>query len=350
MSVRWGWVALLCAACMVSRAAAPLRAQVVGEVRDTGGAPVPGVSVELWSDAGRVAAERSDAHGRFTLPDRGASAAGRIVLRRVGYEPLSAPFSSTGPHVYVLRAMAVILPELANAASREPCPRRDEPAARAIWRAAASRYARDTPSRGYSFTSLEYRAWVTPEDVGFPEESRLEPSAESRVGTDRGIEWYIAREGYAFRRQPGTIAFGAGRDYEAWTYPHLDGRHAYHFATEDFGRLNLFAVVSRDAEGTVLAFCSRGTSPSIEGTLNMGTDGWFISAGWKFRTPRPDEDAGGEVVFAPVSNAPEPHLLAARGLFWRRGAMRGRFWQRAIVHTAWVVGAGEQPPDWPRGR
>lgn len=347
MSARFHW-RWMCAA-LLAAALVPLgvlRAQVAGSVADERGAPLAGVAVELWSVDRRAAAVASDAEGRFVLPAGAVATAGRIVLRRIGYAPLSARFSAEGPHAYRLRAEAVVLPGVA-AAARGTCPRRDEPAAREIWRAAAARYAQDTPTHDFLVVRTEHHGWVQPLERGYPDEERMVSGSEGRVATEP-IESFLPGHGYAFRREPGRMGYWGMEDYDRWNYVELDTRHAYHFATETFGRLNALAVVGRDAEGTTLAFCSREVRSSIHGTITVGTDGSFLSAGWRFRTPRPNEEAGGEVVFAPPGPGPRPHLLAARGLFWRTGTMRGRFWQRATINLEWTLGtAGHVPP--PRG-
>ncbi len=333
------------ALCLVGSGWTQAAAQVSGRVRDESGAPVPRAAVEIWSGGARVAAVASDSAGAFRLPADASAAAGRIVVRRFGYESLSAPFSPSGPHEYTLKALSVVLPELSASAARAPCPRRDNPAAREAWRAAASRYARDTGRRGYGLTRMVHQGWVTPEDVGFPDESRLRPGSESSVGGMARLDVVIPRSGYAWRRPPGDISYGSTLDYDAWNYPELEGTHAYHFATEEFGRFNVLAMVRTGAEGTTLAFCSRVEGPSVYGTLTIGPDGSLLSAGWRFRTPRPDEQAGGEVIFAPVPAGAEPHLLPARGLFWRKGAMPGRFWQRSTVFLAWYISPGAEAPE-----
>jgi hypothetical protein len=69
-----------------------------------------------------------------------------------------------------------------------------------------------------------------------------------------------------------------------------------------------------------LKFCSRrGRQPYIDGVLYLAPDSSFARASWRFVVPRSTEQAGGEVVFAPVPpGANGVPLLPISGLYWRR--------------------------------
>lgn len=346
-------LAVLLVAAALGCAASTAAAQVEGTVRGPGGAPLPGAAVEVWGGGERLASTVSDGQGRFRFPRERAEGVDRLTVRLVGHAPLAMRARPGGPALHlVLRELPVALPELAVRAARRHCPNRETPAARAVWAAAAARYSRETERRGFDALRLRVEETRSGEEVGrFAEERmrrgriwsgdhpgrlRLDSIVEAS-GYARPLDW--RRPGY----QPPDPVF------LAWRYPFLQARDAHHFVSEAFGRLHTFSVISQDAQETVLMFCPRARSarPSVEGTLVVGADTTFSSATWAFRTPSPDEQAGGEVTFGSVrvEGDEHPHLVATQGIFWRRLAGSRRFFQQAEVFPVWVVGPDERRPE-----
>lgn len=60
----------------------------------------------------------------------------------------------------------------------------------------------------------------------------------------------------------------------------------------------------------------------------------LAEAHWRFPTPAPDEDAGGEAVYEPPDDALGRALLVRESLFWRR-TNGGRYYFEAKTFTGW---------------
>ena len=72
-------------------------------------------------------------------------------------------------------------------------------------------------------------------------------SPEHRAHSER----IVAEEGYAFRALRGMF----GRRVREWSYLHLDGWSARHFASPVFGERHTFRVLHEDEEEVAVAFC-----------------------------------------------------------------------------------------------
>jgi hypothetical protein len=329
--------------------AAAAAAQVGGTVTGPDARPVPDATVELWGTDARLGSTVTDAGGRFRFPAGPSDSAKTVAVRRIGYAPLTRAVTPPASLEVRLEALAVSLPELRSGTVRRVCPNREDPAARALWEAGRRRY--DEAFRGTAFVGLTWDGTLDPEEVGLVDEARMQRFTSVVGGQPVRLERLVERWGYASPKAAGWVPWGMSwDDFFAWAYPSLHDHDARHFADQVFGRLHTLSVQARGGGETTLAFCPRDRSrPSIEGTLVVGADTAFHSAAWSFRTPKPREDAGGEVVFAPPSSARWP-LLPARGTFWRRLGGSRRYWQRTATYTAWIVSPDSTMPPAPMPR
>jgi len=288
------------------------RSQVRGVVTDEVGRPVAGVLVELWEPDRRVAGQGTDAGGRFYLrvPDARARA---IYARGIGLLPLRRSIARTDTVLtLVMESRAVVVAPVTVEASRNACPRSDDPRARGLWQLAASRYDAEFSARGVRSSGRMFRAMVPPDSLGLIDTTRLVDAFIAGGWTPRG------------RAQPAVYALPASGvlppRFDLWTYPFLESIHAWHFADAQFGDANRLAFAGTAAGDTVIAFCSRrGDRPYVRGTLTLGSDTTIASAVWEFVTPEPREEAGGLVLFAPADTSrPRQPLLPVAGLFWRK--------------------------------
>jgi hypothetical protein len=97
-----------------------------------------------------------------------------------------------------------------------------------------------------------------------------------------------------------------------------------------------------------VGFCpTQHRLPSIEGVLAIGPSGALLRATWVFHTPRPVEEAGGEVTLAPVVENGTPALmLPVAGLYWRRLGQRS-YYQAWEKYAHWVVSPTDSIPRLP---
>lgn len=154
----------------------------------------------------------------------------------------------------------------------------------------------------------------------------------------------IATEGYAH-----GVTSSVGEAYAAWRYAPLGSHYATHFLEDLFGQAHALSVASEAEDEVVLRFCPRdrsGRRSQIEGTLVLASDATLLQATWKYRTPKPREDAGGGVDFAPpAANFRTPLLLPATSLYWRR-TTGGKYYQRWEKYPEWRVVGHHDRPDW----
>jgi hypothetical protein len=349
MSRRLLWIAAI----LAGLSASPLAAQIEGVVVEPAGTPVEGATVEVWSASVLHASRATDSRGRFRFPDEQTRDAQTVVVRRLGFETIRRPVSTGNTLLeIVLTPASVGLAELQVQASRRPCPRADDPVARAVWSSAARRYSRETGRRGFDalvWSATEHRS---PEQTGEVDDARLRPGGRVWSGDSTSVfdaNERVHESGYARPlpwNQPGYQPIYA--DYFAWRYPDLHAYDAYHFASREFGERHTLAFLDRTTDGFVLAFCPvRKDQPYIEGWLAIGSDTAFESAEWKFFTPKPNESAGGRVTFdtAWVAGEELPHLVPARGVFWRRMTGRSLYYQSAADYPAWIVSENRSRPE-----
>jgi hypothetical protein len=315
--------------------ASPARAQTSGRITDPNGQPIAGARVELWSGARLVSAEMSDSVGVFRFAQPGIAEATAIVASRAGYHTRSERFQDhPSARTLVLTPRIVQLPGIVVGVSSTPlCPNRDDREARALWGAASRRYEQiDTLTIAWveSFVAKE-GAW---QQVGSYQEAELLPNRRMTGPQRRMVE---PRAGYGFRQ---TTSLSP--DFGEWFYYLLDSNQAQHFIDASFGAYNSFSIRTRDAEGIVLAFCSRNLSREavrLEGTLTLSHDTTIVSAQWEYVPPRSDERAGGEAYFlAHPGGGSRPWLVPATSLYWRSLPSREhRYFHRWQRFEEWVL-------------
>jgi hypothetical protein len=322
---RAGLVGAAAAVCL----AAPLAAQISIRVVDSSGRPAPAVRVDVFGRGEIISVASTSAEGVAELSAERWTEARRLSLSHLTYRTLIVQVEDIpGDGVIVIEPQAMPIDPL-TVEIGQLCPIVDEPAARQLWSQVAALYATDTGSRAV-FARLSLSRSSVPSD-------RLHRTDDVEVveGVTTGgwgappdgdllratLEERIDRAGYAW--PPFTIDGGTIRA-TGWTYPPLDVRAAYHFASRTFGALHDFAVMSESDERTTLVFCGNGRAngADIYGTIALAPRRAFLDAEWRFETDDPDEGAGGSVTFASVNeNGSLPHLVSSRGLFYRHSGV-----------------------------
>jgi hypothetical protein len=296
----------------------PALAQVRGVVTDGTGRPLPGVLVELWDAHRRLGADGTDRSGYFRLA-AAASGPRALLARGIGLEPLRHALAPGDSVVrLVMRPLAIEVSAVTVEATPTTCPDRDDPLARALWERAAAHYDVALSASGVRTDVQLFAALVPAESLGVIDTTRLERWAveggysplafATRLATQRNFYAVPASRHVPWRR------FGN------WNYPLLESSRAWHFADSLFAVMNRMAFAETSAGDTVIAFCSSFENrPYIRGRLRLAPDTTLASAEWDFVTPAPREEAGGQVLFAPVdATATGRPLLPVAGLFWRR--------------------------------
>jgi len=288
-------------------------AQLYGQVVELSGVPVEGALVELWSGTARFAGQLTTSDGQFSFPAHVVAPATSVLVRSVGFTPSQAPLGNEERIRIAVVPLATPISPL-TVTGVTPCPSREDPAARRLWEALRDGHAAVGPSKGYWSEMKVQAGRVAAARFGEIDTLRLEPGLIG--GSRRYYEiWqrHIADSGYARPYSGLRIP-----RFDLWEYPALESILARHFVDSLFGALHTFAVDPR-RPGSVV-FCPRDPSrPSLEGQLAIDVDTVLTAAMWRFRTPPPSEDAGGEVFFArPALADPSVPLFPAAGRFWRK--------------------------------
>lgn len=325
-------------------------AQVAGRIVDADGAPLAGVRVRLESHSAESSIVVTGIDGSFHVDTQQSAGARLLRAHRIGFAPIEQAVRP-GDVTIVLRMTAVplALEGLSATVRRLQCRGSDDPHARAIWAAAAAHYSDATADRGWEFLGWESEASREENDLHRVDTSLLRPM-RSRPGSAaiQNRNAIVAAQGYATPlpyRDPGYRAFT--RPFFAWRYLRLFDAEAYHFASPVFGHRHTFQLLSDDGEEQIIGFCPRRQDqPYLTGSLAVRSGGMLVSAEWRFHVRNPDERAGGQVVFdtAWVPGETRPHLVAGRGLFWRRQAGSSRYIHVTVVPSAWVISLDREPP------
>lgn len=304
----------------------PATAQVSLTVVDAGGLPVPAVSIHVLGTAEVIQELFTGVDGVVVIdtprwPDVRRLSISHLGFRTRIFQADALPIDG----VIFLERDPVGIEGLEVEARGELCPIDPDPRGREIWAAVAARYASDTGRRRFAGTSKQGSGSVREQHLYRVDSGRLR-ATEDRVATpvyravdrrERFLESFVEEDGYIW--SPPRITYGSRT--LAWEYPRFETTHAYHFATEVFGRLHDFAVASERYGRTTLAFCPRAGAPDhgLRGLIEVVPGNRFVHAEWLFSTGDPEEGAGGEVVFQAFheSRNRRPHLLAWRGLFFR---------------------------------
>lgn len=306
--------------------ARPASAQVMLTIVDGSGAPVPAVSVHVLGTAEIIQELYSGTDGTVVIDTPRWPDVRRLSMSHLGFRTRilqadALPVDGT----VLIEPQPLGIEGFEVEARGELCPILPDPAAREVWQEVAARYAADTGRRRLVGTSLrgagpvrEPYLYRVDSDGLERTEDRIAPGVY-RPGFARGepLERRIEEEGYAW--EPPPVTYGVRT--LAWEYPRLESTHAYHFATEAFGRLHDFALVGERYGRTTLVFCPRRADrdDGLRGLLEVVPGTRFVHAEWIFRTDEPREGAGGEVVFQTYheGRTRRPHLLAWRGIFFR---------------------------------
>ncbi|HEU4880683.1 MAG TPA: carboxypeptidase-like regulatory domain-containing protein [Longimicrobium sp.] len=326
--------ALLVSAILAAFAALPAPAQVRGRVVDAADRPVAGAIVELWIDARPAGAAETDAGGGFRIASVRADDGLMLTVRRMGMQTRTVPLASADTALVVrMEAQPVLLQPLSVAATRRPpCPNREDPRARALWERMRARYWQPDADSVFVFGFLESRSGTG------AKADALDPAA-GRVSAGWTTGALVVAHP-AFMRLSGyatSAAGGVGDRTAYWSYRALDGGTMQDFTGEHFGAAHTFSIVHLAADGLTIAFCPRermGRTGQIEGTLVLASDTTLHLAQWRFRTPRPDEDAGGEASYHPPDPALGNALLARETVFWRK-TNPPRYWFAAQTFSGW---------------
>lgn len=320
-----------------------LHAQVTGLIQDPAAAPIADAIVELWAPTERLAVTTTSSSGRFQFPLQ--EQASGLWIRRIGFRARHFSLSGTTTDAaIVLTPLPLKLGDLSTRVTAL-CPHKEEPEARALMRSLVERYSHRLDSVGI-FTWF----WLSSGRVETP---GLEVFDTTRMGYGQtggsggGARLWsrsIETEGYALKSLGGM-----GQRYDGWDYVRLDGGNAHHFADPFFvNRHRFFRLVSDDANRRI-GFCPEDRDhPVIEGILEVGPEPALVRATWVYRTPKPMENAGGEVTFVPPSATEQrPLLLAATGLYWRK-LWTGSYYQEWAQYDTWVIGSSDSVPFRPR--
>jgi len=321
--------------------ATPLSAQVEGIVQDPDGKPVAEVLLELWAPTARLAASTSSASGRFSFPPD-ASAAG-LWVRRIGFRPRRIELSRADTRLVITLEPLLLAQPTLVAAVASLCPHVEEPEARAAVVAMAYRYSQGTDSLG-----LATYAWATAGRVAVPGLDNFDTTKVTlaQLGSAGLARRYLRRQiqayGYAL-----PAGGGFGEATGAWEYIRLGSTFPQHFADSVFRVRHRFYFLPAADGGHRVAFCptTRGL-PSIEGILELSPTTALLRATWVFRTPKPVEEAGGEVTLAPPSLSSPSLLLPVAGLYWRR-LSQSSYYQAWEKYERWVIGRSDSIPRLP---
>jgi hypothetical protein len=326
-------------------------AQVAGTVV-ANAAPLPRVLVSLWADDREIARDTTDAEGRFAFDADVARTASGLALRRLGF---MARTLSVRPGDVALRPAMVQaaqpLPAAVVAATRgRSCVRKDDAKARALWDSVRATYA--TAPRGMG-QGAQLSVWVH-EVVAAAQVGEFDerPRYDGTPGRDAG--WFstrdgmrpkwesLARNGYAIRRKlprPGEELLDP--EYLHWWYAPLHRELVEHFVEREFAVAHAFTFASATGEaGRTLAFCPHDARRAgLSGTIELDSIRTITRIAWHWITPKPDEGAGAEMLFAPSARAVAKRLVPVRGVYWRRVAGRkDRYYQDGFIATGWYYG------------
>lgn len=316
--------------CLAGKPGAAL-AQLYGVVADEAGRGIVGAAVELWID-GSQDTTRTTAHGGFSFDvdlQRGHSAF--LVIRTIGYRPTRHVVRSLTDTLRIaMMRIALPLPEVVVLA-RTRCPNTHNGHASGLWDQIRTKYASST---GWRAQSDAYAGRVPVSELGY--ESASEAYHRDQGCTEacrKDLSEKVKTKGYAWPWN------GFKGIYDSWQYPPLESVLVSHFAGPYFAESHTFSAHARQdgMAGLEIAFCPRRTGlPGIEGSVLISSDSLIQEINWSFKTPSPDESAGGHVEFAPVVEiGKRPSLLPIRGLFWRRAS--GGYLQALMIYREWIA-------------
>lgn len=340
-SIRRFHIFLLLAALL---AAVPAGAQVRGRVVDAAERPVAGAVVELWAGAQTAGQARTDAAGRFEIGSAPAEPGSVLTVRRVGLRTRTIPLGAGDAEIVVrMEEQPVVLQTLSVVSTRQPrCPNREDPRARALWERMRSRYWQESDDTVFVLGFLEMRSGVGEKSDAWRPEAAPAVPAWTTGALVEAHPWFMSRSGYASRANG-----GAGERTAWWLYRSLDNGSLQDFTGAHFGAVHTLSIAAQTADRTTIAFCPRGrmtNTGQIAGTLVLDADATLSLASWSFRTPDPDEDAGGEASYFPPDPRLGRALLARETLFWRK-TNPPRYYFESRSFTGWQRRDRDTPYD-----
>jgi hypothetical protein len=313
--------------------------QLVVRVMAEDGTPIANAAVELWAQTRRVVTLSTRQDGLAFARRGKRQSFTSVSARAIGFRPASVPVGRKDSVEVLLAPVVPRIPDIVvEALPRYDC-REDEPAARGVWQAATRRYTLLPTERRYWAVGRGAEETATLAKVSSPESwdtTRWGVSGQARAQTSR----FIRDSGYAIRRKPGRSVGLIASTGGPWWYPKLHTWNADHFARPEFGRLNTLYTISSGPTGWTIGFCTKGPKarPGIAGRLRIDSTYAFTRAEWQFQTPKPKEDAGGEIVFLTGTTSA---LLPLVSYFWKlAGGSEGDdplYYRESFMADEWTI-------------
>jgi hypothetical protein len=308
-------VAVLATLFLESTLTSQVAAQAAGQVVDATGQPIESALVELWSPTKRLAGTLTDANGRFSFSSAHSSGTTAILVRRIGFSPQRVRWVPDLKSLVIqMLPFPVRLAPVVGAQQRL-CPNEEHPEARLLWSSVMTRYRRTAGTSYWADVSLLFSR-VRTSDLGAVDSTLI----------DRGLVGY----GRRYHEMQTQLIWDSGyavpmqglkeRRFDLWRYPLLHAFLADHFVDAVFGDFHVLSVAGQVDGVTTLVFCPIDRErPEIEGTLTIADDSTLAAASWRFLTPEPHEEAGGQVAYAARAgpNGQTP-LFPMSGLYWRK--------------------------------
>lgn len=321
-------------------AAAPVHAQVGGViVRDE--VPVSGATVVLWVSNREVARVVTSSDGRFHFPLESAREASALAVRRLGYSPrtLSVRSGDDGLRVKLSPLVETLPAQVVHALNDGGCRSRSATQDRGYWNRIRGDYATAPTNVGVATLRTRIQRDVTAEDIGVFDDGNEPPTYHGVTGISQQDHYDAMRHhGLAWRGAPPR----AGQPlmnpaFFHWIYAPLHSTHVDYFLSDDFVRGHTFRRAVASDSSVTLTFCPVGRErPDIAGRIEISASGDVRSIAWRFLTPKPHEDAGGEVIVVPPGQGPIRRLIPARSVYWRRLAGRSdRYYHETWLFRAW---------------
>jgi hypothetical protein len=312
---------------VVGAIASPVAAQVRIHIVDQNGGPISAVRVDVLGRGELMGTASTNAEGTAELNVEPWEEVQRLTLTHLGFETMVVQVDELPANGLIRLEPQATEIEGLSVTALQLCPINDDDRARRLWSEVAARYSTETGSRAWFAHLSRYGGSVSEQDLhrvpnfGFVNHIAAGGPGVIHGGdhTPRSLDDRILNEGYAW--PPLVVGGTTGSRDLAWTYPELDGKHAYHFASPVFGALHDFVVASESDGQTTLVFCGNeeGSGATMRGIISLVPGEAFVSADWRFETTDRDEHAGGSVSFTSYAGGADvsPHLLASRGLFFR---------------------------------
>jgi hypothetical protein len=324
--------------------------QLHGSVLSTGGVPVGNAVVAFWRGNSEIGRTFSDDSGHFSYLFSANQIGTSLLARRIGFRPSSVTIGADfKPVVVKMEPVVTPLPTEVVVASNGACNaiHGDDDAQRLL-RSVAAHYLSHDPSDALRAVMSWRSEELTVEEVGGIDDGSRPPGEYATSGDARSAAYAsLSREGYAIALKPGEgatiLPLGA---FFRWKYAALHRELSEHFIQREFIEYNRLTKRSESDGSFTIAFCGRNRRrPYVSGFLRISSDSSLVSAEWSYKTPPPDEHAGGEVLFlAPRRDAGLWQLIPARSAYWRQVGGRARlFFSETSIYREWIIGARAWP-------